>query len=230
LQSIADANNISVNTLVWANDMTSSSAIKVGQDLTILPTDGVLHIVKSGDTIPAIAQTYKSKPESIISYNDLTNQDDIYIGDILIIPGGVITRKAPQLSNNQIPLANNFFIFPVEGRITQGLHYFNAIDVANSCGTPIYAAAAGVVQRAVFNNSWNSGMGNYVTILHPNGTVTYYGHFEYISVKPGDRVNVGDRIGLMGRTGNATGCHVHFEVIGAKNPLAKYRVGDFIKY
>ena len=110
------------------------------------------------------------------------------------------------------------------------MHYYNAIDVANKCGTPIYAAAAGVVERAVYNNSWNLGMGNYVTILHPNGTVTYYGHFEVVFVKPGDKVNAGDRIGLMGETGNATGCHVHFEVIGATNPLARYPVGSKIHY
>ena len=229
LQSIADANNISLNTLLWANDLTKSSTVKVGQSLTILPVDGVLHVVKSGDTIGAIALKYKADSDNIISFNSLANQDDIYIGDILIIPGGVMPKVAvPILNNNQVPLADDFFIFPTSGRITQGLHYYNAIDVANSCGTPIYAAASGVVQRAVYNNAWNLGMGNYVTILHSNGTVTYYGHFENVFVKPGDKVTVGDRIGLMGRTGNATGCHVHFQVVGAKNPLAKYAVGATI--
>ena len=233
LKSIAETYNISVNTLVWANDLTSSSTVKVGQDLTILPVDGVLHIVKSGDTMSAIAAKYKAKADDIISYNGLANQDDIYIGDILIVPGGVMPKTAskPSISNNnKIPTAVGYFIFPAEGDITQGLHYYNAIDVANKCGTPIHAAASGVVQRAVFNNAWNLGKGNYVTILHGNGTVTYYGHFEYVSVKPGDTVSVGDTIGLMGRTGDATGCHVHFEVIGATNPLAKYPVGSKIHY
>jgi murein DD-endopeptidase MepM/ murein hydrolase activator NlpD len=230
LQSIADSYKISVNTLLWANDLTVASTIKVGQSLTILPVDGVLHVVKSGDTISGIAQIYKAEADDVISFNSLANQDDVYIGDILIVPGGVMPKKVISVTNNQIPLANNFFIFPTQGRITQGLHYYNAIDVANKCGTPIYAAAAGVVQRAVFNNAWNLGMGNYVTILHSNGTVTYYGHFEYVSVKPGDKVNTGDRIGLMGRTGKATGCHVHFEVVGARNPLSAYSVGATISY
>jgi murein DD-endopeptidase MepM/ murein hydrolase activator NlpD len=230
LQSIANSFDISINTLLWANDLSSSSAVKVGQSLTILPTDGVLHVVKSGDTISGIAQKYKAESDGIIAYNSLANQDDIYIGDILIVPGGVMPKKAIPLINNQVPLADNFFIFPTQGKITQGIHYYNAVDVANACGTPIYAAASGVVQRAVFNNAWNLGMGNYVTILHSNGTVTYYGHFENVFVKPGDKVTVGDRIGLMGRTGNATGCHVHFEVVGARNPLAKYAVGAAISY
>jgi murein DD-endopeptidase MepM/ murein hydrolase activator NlpD len=229
-QSIANAYKISVNTLLWANDLTSSSTIKVGQSLAVLPTDGVLHIVKSGDTISAISQKYKAQNSDVIAYNDLANQDDIYIGDILIVPGGTMPKKASPIINNQVPLADNFFIFPAQGRITQGIHYYNAVDVANTCGTPVYAAASGVVQRAVYNNAWNLGMGNYVTILHSNGTVTYYGHFQTVFVKPGDKVTTGDRIGLMGKTGNATGCHIHFQVTGAKNPLSKYYVGSMISY
>jgi len=229
LQSIADSYKISVNTLLWANSLSASSTIKVGQSLAILPVDGVLHVVKSGDTISTIAQKYKAVSGDIVSYNGLLNQDDIYIGDILIVPGGTMPKSSSSVAN-QIPLASNYFIFPTEGIVTQGPHYYNAIDVANKCGTPIYAAASGVVQRAVYNNAWNLGMGNYVTILHPNGTVTYYGHFSTVFVKPGDKVNTGDRIGLMGQTGNATGCHIHFEVIGAANPLAKYPVGSKISY
>ena len=236
LQSIASANNISINTLLWANDLTSSSTIKVGQSLAVLPTDGVLYAVKSGDTISAIAQKYKAQVSDIISYNDLANQDDIYIGDILIVPGGVMPRNSGVIINNQIPLADDFFIFPVQGTITQGLHYYNAVDIANKCGTPIYAAAAGIVQRAVSNGGWNGGMGNHITILHSNGTVTYYGHLMSLLVKPGDKVYTGQNIAFMGGApgmagaGDSTGCHVHFEVIGAKNPLAKYPVGTKINY
>lgn len=236
LQSIADANNISVNTLLWANDLTSSTKIKVGQDLNILPTNGVLHIVKSGDTVSAIAQKYKSKPEDVIAFNDLANQDDIYIGDILVVPGGVLPKKASPIINNQVPLADNFFIFPVQGKVTQGLHYYNAVDVATKCGSPIYAAAAGVVQRAVSNGGYNSGMGNHITILHSNGTVTYYGHLMSLLVKPGDRVDVGQNIALVGGApgmagaGKSTGCHLHFQVVGARNPLSKYGIGANISY
>jgi len=236
LQSIADTNKISLNTLLWANDLTSSSALKVGQSLAVLPTDGVLHVVKSGDTVSAIAQAYKANSDNIIAYNDLANQDDIYIGDILVVPGGVKTKKSAPLINNQIPLANNYFIFPTQGKITQGLHYFNAVDTANKCGTPIYAAAAGVVQRAVANGGYNSGMGNHITILHGNGTVTYYGHLMTLLVKSGDTVYTGQNIALMGGApgmagaGDSTGCHLHFQVVGATNPLAKYPVGTVISY
>jgi len=235
LQKIADSYGISVNTLLWANDLTTSSTIKVGQNLVILPLDGVLHVVKSGDTISGISKTYKSDSDDIIVYNSLASQDDIYIGDILIVPGGTMPKKAaPIINNNQTPLAENFFIFPTQGRITQGLHYYNAVDVANKCGTPIYAAASGTIQRVKYG--YNFGGGNYITILHPNGVVTYYGHLMTIFVKPGDTVSTGDRIALMGGgtgtigDGFSTGCHLHFQVVGAANPLAKYSVGANISY
>jgi len=233
IQSIARDNGITVNTLLWANDLSNSSIIKVGQSLVILPTDGVLHIVKSGDTLSAIAQKYKSEDNKIISFNTLTNQDDIYVGDILIVPEGTMPKKAaPIINNNQTPLANNFFIYPTSGRISQGIHYYNAIDVANKCGTPVYAAASGVVQRVKYG--YNYGGGNLITILHTSGIVTYYGHLMTIFVKSGDKVNVGDRIALMGGdTGTAgdglsTGCHLHFQVMGATNPLAKYSIGTVL--
>ncbi|MCX6721829.1 MAG: M23 family metallopeptidase [Candidatus Staskawiczbacteria bacterium] len=236
LQSIADAYKISVNTLLWANDLTTYSTIKVGQTLAVLPVDGVLHVVKSGDTVSGIAQTYKAQLQDVVSYNDLANQDDVYIGDILIIPGGVMPKKAGPVINNQIPLADNFFIFPVQGHISQGLHFYNAVDIANKCGTPVYAAAAGVVQRAVANGGWNAGMGNHITILHSNGTVTYYGHLMALMVKPGDKVYTGQNIALMGGArgmagaGDSTGCHLHFEVVGARNPLSVYVKGATISY
>lgn len=236
LQSIADSYKISIGTLLWANDLTSSSTIKVGQSLTVLPTDGVLHIVKSGDTVSGIAQTYKAKSDDIISYNDLANQDDIYIGDILIVPGGVMPKKAAPIINNQIPLADNFFIYPTQGIIWQGLHYYNAVDIANKCGTPIYAVAAGIVQRAVGNGGYNQGMGNHITILHSNGTSTYYGHLMTLFVKPGDTVYTGQNIALMGGepgmagAGKSTGCHLHFQVMGAKNWLTSYPVKTTISY
>ena len=243
LQGIANAHNISLNTLLWANNLTNSSKLKAGENLTILPVDGVLHIVKSGDSLSAIAGNYKAQPESIVTYNNLSSQNDIYIGDILVVPGGTMpakpaTSKKPTsvANNNQTPVANNFFIYPVEGQISQGLHYYNAIDVRNSCGTPVYAAAAGTVQRAVFNGGYNSGMGNHVTILHSNGTVTYYGHLMSVLVSPGQSVHTGQNIGTVGGApgmagaGRSTGCHLHFQVVGAANPLTKYPLGAYIKY
>ena len=226
IETIAQQFNISVNTALWANDLSGNSALKAGQTLTILPVSGLIHPVKSGDTISEIGKIYKADKEEIITFNNLTNEGDIFIGDILIIPGGVMPAKP--LVSIVAPLADNFFIYPAEGTVTQRTHYYNAVDVANKCGTSVYAAASGVAQRARYG--WNSGGGNQITILHARGVVTYYGHLVAILVKPGDTVDIGQRIGLMGTTGVSTGCHLHFGVIGAKNPLSKYPLGATLKY
>jgi len=235
IEGVARQFGISTNTVAWANDISAAATLKVGQTLAILPFSGLIYTVKNGDTLSQISKVYKSKSQettvfinNIIVDNNLVNEGDIFIGDRLMLRDAVMPPK--EVRSISVPLADNFFIFPSEGYISQRLHYSNGVDLANKCGTPIYAAAAGTVQRAVFNGAWNFGMGNYATILHSNGTVTYYGHLQTLSVKSGDKVGVGDRIGLMGRTGKATGCHIHFEVRGAQNPLARYLVGAKIQY
>jgi len=225
-ESIAKEYNISLNTVLWVNNISKNSTLKVGQTLTVLPVSGLVHIVKSGDTIDGLSKTYKANGDDVVAFNKLADKNDVFVGDILVVPNGVMPVKAPVLA--QVPLANNFFIIPAEGKKTQGLHFSNAIDIGNKCGTPIYAAASGTVQRARYG--WNSGGGNLVTILHSNGTVSYYGHLMTIVVKSGDTVEVGQRIGLMGTTGISTGCHLHFGVTGAKNPLAGYALGAILKY
>lgn len=231
VDSLATQFNISVNTILWANKISRNTPLKVGQTLVMLPVSGLLHAVKSGDTISQLARTYKSNADDIAIFNE--TGDEVFIGDILVIPGGIMPVKvtpAPSyaLSVELTPLPDSFFIAPlVRFKKTQGLHYFNGIDLAatEGCGSPVYAAASGTIQRAVGNGKWNLGMGNHVTILHAGGISSYYGHLAAVFVKPGDAVSVGDRIGSEGKTGKATGCHVHFQVMGAKNPF-----GDLVKY
>jgi len=228
IATVAQTFGVSVNTVLWVNNLSKTSTLKEGQNLVILPVSGALHVVKSGDTISQIGSTYKSASGEIIAFNGLGGEGDIFIGDVLIVPGGSMPVKLPSVT--VAPLADSFFIYPAEGHVSQRLHYYNGVDVANKCGTPIYAAAAGTVQRAVGNGKWNAGKGNHITILHSGEISTYYGHLMTLFVAPGEKVNVGDRIGLMGSTGQATGCHVHFQVMGAKNPLSRFPVGTTLQY
>lgn len=229
LSSIADRFEISLNTLLWANDLNKNSPLKIGQKLVILPVSGALHSVKKGETLSEIAQKYKAKLGEIIALNELTNEDDISIGDNLIIPNGILPPLEDRIAYKDIvPLADSYFICPVAApcRLTQGLHYKNAVDISHGkCGEPIYAVAGGEVSKIKYG--YNNGAGNYIKILHPNGVVTFYGHIEAALVSAGQAVSQGDIIALMGGkpgtlgAGRSTGCHTHFGVEGARNPFAR---------
>ena len=227
LTSIAKKFSISLNTILWANHLSSKSVLKQGQKLTILPVSGLLHVVKQGDTLSEIASLYKSKVKDIESINGIQGEK-IFTGDILIVPNGVMPKRTDSYYKT-VPLANSYFICPIPApcRITQGLHWFNAVDFSNGkCGEPVFAAAGGKVQRT----GYTSLGGNYVRIIHPNGVVTYYGHLSKITVLAGENVYQGEVIGYVGHTGytiprGPAGCHVHFDVRFAKNPFAKYPVG-----
>jgi len=226
LSSIAEHFGISLNTLLWANDLSQKSVLKLGQKLVILPVSGLVHHVKKGNTVGGIAKLYKGDVRKIVAVNGLSSEDDIFIGDIVIVPGGVMPKRASVAAPTSVPLGSSYFICPNGTcKINQGLHWYNAIDFGGQCGDPIYAAAAGSVQRVKYG--WNGGAGNYVNILHPNGVVTTYGHITSSLVSPGRQVSQGDIIAFIGGrpgapgAGISTGCHVHFGVRGARNPFAK---------
>jgi len=226
LSVIAEDFGISLSTLLWANNMGSKTILRSGDRLTILPVSGVTHTVSRGDTIGSIASLYKAEVEDILAYNRLGDDDIIKIDDVLVIPDGsphvrISAQAIPQTSIYSLTRLDGYFALPALGRITYGLHRYNAIDIGGKdyCNTPIYAAAGGNVITAD-GVGWNGGYGKYLKINHPNGTVTLYAHNSQLLVVAGQHVFKGQVIALMGSTGNTTGCHVHFEVRGAQNPFA----------
>jgi murein DD-endopeptidase MepM/ murein hydrolase activator NlpD len=99
------------------------------------------------------------------------------------------------------------------------------IDFVAPAGTPILAAAAGVVVVAEYHNAF----GNMVDIDHGDGLISRYAHMSQIALKSGQMVRRGQRVGLVGSTGRSTGPHLHFEVrmMGvAQNPAVLLRQGD----
>lgn len=125
--------------------------------------------------------------------------------------------------SKSLPRLPHYFIQPTSGLNWGILHAHNAVDIANVCGTPVAAAADGIVVAAD-QGGWNGGYGSYITIEHPNSTRTKYAHLQKVDVATGDEVRQGQVIGEIGNTGyvhGVTGCHLHFEVYGAANPFAK---------
>lgn len=225
--SLAEKFGISTDTIVWANDMKKGETVKPGQQLIIPPVTGVVHYVVPGDTLAKIASNYKSDSQKIVAFNELAGEDSVFVGDVLIVPEGrmpqvVVPAKPLAQATGGASLSGNYFLCPVGSpcRKTQGAHFRNAVDLtAGYCGAPIYAAASGVVSKAV-TGGWNGGAGNNISLSHLGGTViTHYYHLQTVLVSQGREVKKGDVIGLMGTTGKSTGCHLHFEIIGAANPF-----------
>lgn len=232
ISTIAEIFGVSTNTVLWANNLKAKDLIKPGDELAILPVSGLKHRVANKDTVDSIAKKYKADKAQIIAFNDISADGKLKINQELIIPGGkkpapapVVVAKAGQWSN-----IKGYFSIPAKGIITQGAHGSNknAVDIGNSRGTAIYAAAGGTVQKAI-SSGWNQGAGKYITIKHPNGTSTLYAHLDKILVRKGQVVQKGDNIGLMGSTGRSSGSHLHFDILGAKNPLTGYRTRTVLK-
>lgn len=100
------------------------------------------------------------------------------------------------------------------------------VDMPGPLGTPIYATADGIVNRA----AWVGGYGNLVELNHGQNIQTRYGHLSAILVQPGQRVKRGQLIGRMGSTGRSTGSHLHYEVRlegRAVNPMPFLQVTSY---
>gem|GEM_PF-1552711 len=148
-------------------------------------------------------------------------------------PARQVIPELPPLdpAMNYLPQPNgvaplNGYIWPARGALTSNYGWrwgrmHRGIDIAAPVGTPIFAAAPGVVIKS----GWNKGgYGNLVDIQHADGSLTRYAHNYRLLVRPGQFVDQGQQISLMGSTGRSTGPHLHFEVRpsgkGAVNPIA----------
>ncbi|MFB3160341.1 peptidoglycan DD-metalloendopeptidase family protein [Neobacillus sp. 179-C4.2 HS] len=103
------------------------------------------------------------------------------------------------------------WIWPTDGVVSDtygtrhGTH--KGIDIAGSLNSPIVAVEDGVVGKSYYSKTY----GNVVFINHPNNFVTVYAHLNNRLVSEGQEIKQGDRVGTMGRTGESTGVHLHFE-------------------
>jgi murein DD-endopeptidase MepM/ murein hydrolase activator NlpD len=218
---------VSVNTILWANNLSFSSYVKPGQKLLIPSVSGVIHKVVKGDILSKIAIRYGVDSVKIREANGIID-DNLTVGVSLIIPGGTIietakpktvvtapTAKTPNKSDyqNDQPIASTgVMAWPSAcRRISQyykgWLH--TGLDIACPWGTALRAADGGRVTRVQYGKT---GYGYNVMIDHGGGIVTLYGHMSAIDVKVGEYVERGQVIGAEGSTGRSTGPHVHFEV------------------
>jgi murein DD-endopeptidase MepM/ murein hydrolase activator NlpD len=195
------------------------------------------HEVKPGDTLTAIAKKYGTTVAALVRANNLPGPDAIKVGQHLVIPSGdaIVARRgsAPASTQSVRPASASSaraptrlvlavpdfdssivpFTWPVEGPVIStfgqrrsGWH--GGIDIKAPLGTPVWAAAGGVV----ITSGVETAYGLVVKIEHRRGFVTVYAHNDVNLVEVGDRVDAGEMIALVGQTGRATTHHVHFEI------------------
>lgn len=223
--SIAKTFGVSIDTILWENNLKSVDSIKPKQIIRILPTSGVRHTVNRGETIYSIAKDFQVDAQSIVDYpfNTFANDETFSLnpGQDLFVPDGIkpnsIMIDRPRNIATEVPpvpgvKGEGNFIWASYGIVTQRYGWFHTgVDLANRSNPPIWAAQGGSVVKA----GWNAGgYGNYVVIDHGNGYKTLYGHMlnNSLLVKAGDVVKQHQQIGTMGSTGRSTGTHLHFEV------------------
>ena len=235
--SIASKYNITPETLLWSNyDVLQDDphSLRIGQELIIPPTNGILYEWEEGNTLENVARDFRAKVDDILSWSgnrlDFTNPE-IDTGSLVMIPGGerefqqwVVPTYAVGRSGTNATLpggctveggglyGSGFFIWPADNHYLSGNDFWSghlAIDIATATGAPIYASDAGVVVFA----GWDSnGYGNVVMIDHQNGYHTLYAHLSALNVSCGSSAYQGMVIGYAGSTGNSTGPHLHFEI------------------
>lgn len=234
LSQIAQRYGLQTETIIWENKLEENATLKPGQELRILPVDGVRHQVQRGESIYSLAKKYgleEAQAQLIVDYpfNEFLNDEtfELATGQFIMIPEGEPPRA---VASNRVArtlvavtpdagavtpdagavTATGSYMRPASGVISQGYKFYHkAIDISNRSGGPILAADSGTVSVAGWDSS---GYGNRIMIDHGNGAVTLYAHLSVLQVAAGQRVNRGDVIGQMGSTGRSTGTHLHFEI------------------
>lgn len=235
VSSIAEKFGVSEDTVLWENDLSSSSSIKAGQTLEILPVTGVSHKVQKGETVYSIAKKFDTSPQAIVDfpYNTFMNDEtfELAIGQVVIVPDGIPPREAPSTPRQRytipdagVVVASGNFVWPAGGYVSQNYAWYHAgIDIANRGAPNIVAADSGTV---TYSGCLGWGYGCHVIVDHGNGYKTLYAHLSSVFVNVGQGITRGNALGRMGSTGRSTGVHLHFEVIrnGVRlNPLTVLR-------
>lgn len=219
-QSIAEAFDLQATTILWSNPDIEDvpDLLRIGQEVLILPVDGVYHTVAEGDTLESIAEEYKAAVEDItsLSYNSL--HPPIYRiqeGMQLIVPGGTKPYVPRRVTSYTGPIPEGArgtgdFVWPVLGTLTQGYWWgHRAIDIGAPTGSAVLASDGGFV---AFVGWTDIGYGYLIIIDHGNGYSSYYAHLSQMYVALGQKVERGQVIGAVGSTGNSTGPHLHLEI------------------
>ena len=191
------------------------------------PEDGVVHIVQPGQTLWRIARAYDIPLDRLAETNGIDDPSRVDVGTPLFVPGvratmvvapfpAPVPSPAARLGPAVPPHASADFLWPIDGGAfmrpfgeKRRRHTHAGVDIRGALGQDILAAKDGVV---TFSGVTTTGYGAMVVLDHGDGVQTLYAHAQKVLVRSGESVRRGQPIALVGRTGNATTEHCHFEV------------------
>jgi murein DD-endopeptidase MepM/ murein hydrolase activator NlpD len=226
LSNISAFYEVQPDEIVKSNRIEDPDLVRVGQTLTIPMTRKWIRL-GTEDTLESLAKKYNTSVELLIYLNPkLKEVDTTYVGQQIAVPQKMDTASTKAIQpvtkkeNKRTiyikqPGALGSFEWPIRGQITSSFGWrqgrqHKGIDIWNSATSScvIRSALGGTVVKAGYSGAY----GNLVVIAHPGGWETYYAHMSRITVSRGQVVDTGQMVGYMGRTGDATGYHLHFEV------------------
>jgi murein DD-endopeptidase MepM/ murein hydrolase activator NlpD len=194
---------------------------------------GVYHTVKRHQTLWRICKTYGVEMEEVARLNGIRDKNKIQVGQRIFIPGATKVLKVDiyvedvtaRGRSTAVRYEKGKFVWPVQGAVTatfglDGNRRHDGIDISAPVGTPIRAADSG---RVVYSDNKMRGYGNLIIIEHRDNFFTIYAHNKENLVEEEVLVKRGDIIARVGRTGNATGPHLHFEIRKGSKPLNPVR-------
>lgn len=216
LRTIARSTGVPAVVIAEANGLLENARVHPGDKLVIPRQQD--HTVKRGETSFAIAYRYGIDWAQIAVANGLDPRAAVHAGQHLIIPAVI----GPQLSPAPAPALPPLFVRPIEGEVLRGWERrangtgHEGIDFAAEDGDRVSAAAAGTV---LFAGDEPTRFGKLVVLDHGNGWHTAYGNLSKVTVKTGDSVRAGERIGRAGHSGDAPRPQLHFEVRRGDKPV-----------
>jgi len=217
---IAQRFGVSIGAIIASNEIRNARALREGAVIRIPNIDGIPYTIKNGDSLSRIAASFNVPLEVILDVNDIKS-DRITAGETLFIPGARMNDIDLRMSLGET------FMYPIQGRfltsrygmrkdpISGAVNFHTGIDLRANTGTPVVASLDGVV--SVVSENWLYG--KHIIISHDNGYKTIYAHLNSFSVRLGDRVARGRKIGETGNTGYSTGPHLHFGIYDKNNRL-----------
>jgi hypothetical protein len=178
---------------------------------------GIYHRVEAGQSAYRIAEAYDVPLIDLLDANEIADPSLVRPGHWVWVPGATERRPvAPpaDLREQLSPVARRTFLLPVPGKVgspfgprKSGFH--RGLDILAPDGSEVRASEFGLV---LYAGNRLRGYGNVIVLDHGEGITTLYGHLEEFRVKSGDAVAAGQVIGTVGRTGNASTSHLHFEI------------------